>query len=94
MSVLSSTQYSMRTETPVTMFWNWVTGKYYQKREDTVRTYEWETDGANANPAAIDPDNLIAAGWRLEWRGNTPARDNKTGVYSEIYAQRGDRVPL
>lgn len=93
MAVLDAAEFAKRIEHPVTNIWNWTLGEYTHYRADDTVTYEWATDGDNAEPAAaIDPDSLVAAGYILEWRGNTPDRESETGTYSEIYRKPGTKT--
>ena len=93
MAVLDTTQYAVRTERPRTNIWSWVLGAYSHYRDDDTATIEWQTDGSNTIPAsAIDPLSLVAAGYILEYRGNTPEIDGEHGRYVEIYRKFGTKT--
>jgi hypothetical protein len=83
-------------EAPRRNFWNWSTGAYTHYADDTTRKYTWRigsSTGKETLPAAaLDPDSLVSAGWKITFRGKQIGWSETESEYVEVYEKFGTKT--
>ena len=64
------------------------------RREDTVITYSWDTDGNADGIAKQNPEGLNESDWTFDWSGEMDGDRLPYGIYSEIWRIYGEFVKV